>query len=272
MNAEHLVAAQRELRASLLDRPYIAWHPARDLAARLMLHLDDAEFCWQFATRWLRDALDADRVDGGFAAPAHRVYRPHAESRRTDRDVPTMLGAAIDGTDRGIQCVWLAQRAVVFRDVEQDPRLGAGLRGSLLASGVRNTIAAGLVHQGTALGLLCADWMECRVDECDVRREHFQEVVGGVLTPVLAAARRLGAEPAIFSQLTPAERRVAELVATGLSYKEIARRLDRSLSTIDHQLRSVRRKVGAPSTKRLVRILADQLAADSTPPQAANAS
>jgi DNA-binding CsgD family transcriptional regulator len=41
------------------------------------------------------------------------------------------------------------------------------------------------------------------------------------------------------------------------------------VSTIDHQLRSVRRKLGARSNGRLVRMLADQLAAA---PQAASAS
>jgi DNA-binding CsgD family transcriptional regulator len=59
----------------------------------------------------------------------------------------------------------------------------------------------------------------------------------------------------VLAQLTPAERRVAELVAMGLSYKEVARRLGRSLSTIDHQLRSIRGKVVAASTARLVRLL-----------------
>ena len=63
-------------------------------------------------------------------------------------------------------------------------------------------------------------------------------------------------------QLTPAERRVAELAATGMSYKEIARRLDRSFSTIDHQLRSVRRKLGARSAGRLVRKLAPRVPHD----------
>jgi DNA-binding CsgD family transcriptional regulator len=75
--------------------------------------------------------------------------------------------------------------------------------------------------------------------------------------------------PPLLAKLTPAERRVAELVAAGLSYKEIARRLDRSVSTIDHQLRSVRFKLGARSNSRLVRLLADQLAAA---PQAASGS
>jgi DNA-binding CsgD family transcriptional regulator len=57
-----------------------------------------------------------------------------------------------------------------------------------------------------------------------------------------------------------------------LSYKEIARRLDRSLSTIDHQLRSVRGKLGARSTARLVRMLSGQLGDDAVPPQAASRS
>ncbi|HVQ03826.1 MAG TPA: helix-turn-helix transcriptional regulator [Burkholderiaceae bacterium] len=269
MNAEHLVEAQRELRTRLLDREHVAWHPARELAARLLLHLDDTQFCWQFATEWLRDALDADRVDGGFGAPALPVYRPHAEARRITREVPSMLGASIDAFDRGVRCVWSAEGAVVFRDVEQDPRLGTGLRDSLLASGMRNTIASALVHQGTPLGLVCADWMERRVDDADGRCERFQQVARVVLSPILATSRRLGMEPSLLTRLSPAERRVAELVAAGLSYKEIARRLDRSVSTIDHQLRSVRRKLGARSNSRLVRMLADQLAAA---PQAASGS
>ena len=82
-----------------------------------------------------------------------------------------------------------------------------------------------------------------------------------MLSPILAASRRLGMEPSVLARLAAAERRVAELVAAGLSYKEIARRLDRSVSTIDHQLRSVRRKLGARSNSRLVRLLADQNAA-----------
>ena len=51
--------------------------------------------------------------------------------------------------------------------------------------------------------------------------------------------------------LTPAERMVARLVAEGLSYKEVARKLKRSFSTVDHQLRSIRAKLGATSTARL---------------------
>jgi DNA-binding NarL/FixJ family response regulator len=58
-----------------------------------------------------------------------------------------------------------------------------------------------------------------------------------------------------FRILTAAERAVARLAVDGLSYKEIARRLDRSVSTVDHQLRSARSKLGVRSTARLVNLM-----------------
>jgi len=55
--------------------------------------------------------------------------------------------------------------------------------------------------------------------------------------------------------LTAAELKVAQLVVNGLSYKEVARQLKRSLSTVDHQLRSIREKTGAASTAALIHLL-----------------
>ena len=59
-----------------------------------------------------------------------------------------------------------------------------------------------------------------------------------------------------------------------MSYKEIARHLNRSFSTVDHQLRSVRTKLGVRSTSRLVRLLSDQAfaAVGSDAPHAASGS
>lgn len=289
MDAEHLLELQRALRGTLLDSPRIAWRPARDLAAHLLLHLDDTQVCWQLAVEWLRDAFDADRVDAGFASPWQATYRPQAEARRSSRPVPSMTDASIDVTDAGIQDVWASPRIVLFRDVEQERRFGAHLRSSLLALGARNVLATALWHRGAPVGMACADWMERRVDASDARCWHFQELVA-VLGPVMGAARSLqddgpdarrrsmqagaGGGPDPLAELTPAERKVALLVATGMSYKEIARHLNRSFSTVDHQLRSVRTKLGVRSTSRLVRLLSDQAfaAGGSDAPHAASGS
>jgi len=279
MDAEHFLELQRDLRASLLGRSQIAWRPARDLAAHLLLHLDDAEFCLQFAVHWLRDAFDADRVGAGFASPRQAIYRPQAEALRPTRPMPSMTGAPIDATDTGVQRVWSSARVALFRDVGQERSFGTALRASLLAYGSRNILATALWDGRAAVGLACADWMESRVDAGDRRCARFDEVATLVLGPVLGAARSLQrdtcdaahahpcgiAGPAPLSQLTPAERRVAQLAAAGMSYKEIARHLNRSFSTVDHQLRSIRMKLGVASTGRLIRVLSSE---SSAAPQA----
>jgi len=106
------------------------------------------------------------------------------------------------------------------------------------------------------------------VDASDARCAQLQELSDHVLGPIVTAARLLENDAAVAEQaaggtargalrdLTPAERRVAQLAATAMSYKEIARHLNRSFSTVDHQLRSVRRKLGVRSAGRLVRLLA----------------
>jgi DNA-binding CsgD family transcriptional regulator len=178
-----------------------------------------------------------------------------------------MVGAPIDAADGGVQRVWASRRVVVYRDVAQERGMGERLRASLLGVGSRNILATALRDHGQPVGLTCADWMDCTVDAADSRCLRLQELSDHVLGPIISAARGLEEDAAAdagldgeatiaLRQLTPAERRVAELAATGMSYKEIARRLNRSFSTIDHQLRSVRRKLGARSAGRLVRTLA----------------
>lgn len=275
IDAEHLIELQRELRERLLKRRQITWRPARDLAAHMLLHLDDANGCLEVAVQWMRDAFDADRVDAGFGAPQDVVYRPQAEALRSTRSVPSMVGAPIDAADGGVQRVWASRRVVVYRDIAQERRMGAGLRASLLGMGSRSIMATALRDRGPPVGLTCTDWMDRTVDATDSRCVRLQELSDHVLGPIISAARSLNegavADAALgeralvaLRDLTPAERRVAELAATGMSYKEIARRLNRSVSTIDHQLRSVRRKLGARSAGRLVRILAPRAAQDSS--------
>jgi DNA-binding CsgD family transcriptional regulator len=275
IHAEHVLELQRELRQRLLDHRRIAWRPARDLAAHMLLHLDDANGCLELAVQWMRDAFDADRVDAGFGDPRDVVYRPQAEALRSTRSVPSMVGAPIDAADGGVQRVWASRRVVVFRDIAQERGMGERLRASLLGVGSRSIIATSLRDHGRPVGLTCADWMDCTVDATDSRCMRLQELSEHVLGPIITAARSLdedaaadagldGEAPLVLRYLTPAERRVAELAATGMSYKEIARRLNRSFSTIDHQLRSVRRKLGAPSAGRLVRKLAPSASHDRT--------
>ncbi|QBY55445.1 LuxR C-terminal-related transcriptional regulator [Cupriavidus oxalaticus] len=271
MHDDQVLAAQRALRRTLFDGgDAIPWAAARDLAARLLLYLEDPRACWQLTVDWLREQLDADRVDGGFggymlSASERRDYTPLAESQRQSLVLHSVLGNCFDAGDPSICTVWHRRGPTAFADVSQQREMTPAMRRDLLHAGTAAKIALPLYDGPRPVGLLCADWHRAEprwnAEVCN----QIGLLGSTLLGPVLAISSHLSAldgeaAPAAalhdLEKLTPAERRVAELVAEGLSYKEVARQLGRSLSTVDHHLRSIRQKLDVGSTARLVRLLA----------------
>lgn len=296
MNDDAILQRQRSLRRQLFEGSgAIRWRPGRELAAQLLLYLDDPRACWQLTADWLRDTLDADRVDGGFggyvdSSGAVHDYIVVSEAQRSSLPLPSVMGWRFDATDPGLSAVWsdAAPALTLIRDVSQERAMSERLRGALRGVSTAAKLALPVRNAQQPLGLICADWHRSaprwNAEVCNQLGSFADEALG----PVLAAAnqamlpmdeapdaeRPLGpsttdalvgradstaALQAAMAQLTPAERRVAQLVANGLSYKEVARQLGRSLSTVDHQLRSIRDKLGVRSTARLVHLLGQAL-------------
>ena len=263
VDAQGLFLLQADLRDRLLRRGRLA-PEERGLAAEMLLYLDDLPGCWAVCADWLLARTAADRVDAGFATAADPVYVPRLERRQRDAELPSVLGARFDARQEAIRAVWAAPRAVVYQDAANEPRIQGEVRSLLLAARTRSKIAVAIRDRGRDLGLLCMD--SGRAFAWDARAcEGMDRVAREVMAPVLSAALELEqgrtqvpaapAAPARLPGLTAAESRVAQLVLAGCSYKEIARKLDRSCSTIDHQLRSIRAKLGVNSTAKLVREL-----------------
>lgn len=292
MDDDDFLRIQRELRSRLFEgSAAIRWRPGRELAAQLLLYLDDVAACWRLTTEWLRDTLDADRVDGGYGGflgrnGEGRSYVVMAEARRSSMALPSVLGIRFDAADPSIRNVWTDPGVSPIADISQARSFSADMRGALQALGTSAKLAMPLRDGSRPVGLLCADW-HLRAPSWDAQAcEQMSILARHVLGPLFAAAERIAHERADaiddrsgreawelvvsgapqrgagnlpaddLSLLTPAELKVARLVARGLSYKEVARQLDRSLSTVDHQLRRIREKLGARSTARLVRLLA----------------
>lgn len=264
-----LMNEQRHWRQKLLEGPQaLRWRPARELAAQLLLYLDDPAACWRFTTDWMLETLRADRIDAGLggyalAGAVPRDYVVLAETRRPGRTMASMLGQRFGAGEQGVREVWQRRMGLAVPSVARERSMGEPLRERLLRSGAAAKMALPLRAAGP-VGLICADWQHESPPWPGEVCHELPALAGTVIGPLLALAHELTEAPApsasaaphpVLAQLTPAERRVAELVALGLSYKDVARRLGRSLSTIDHQLRSIRGKVGVASTARLVRLL-----------------
>lgn len=268
MNSEAILQEQRRLRGSLLDkRRDDRMSGASDLVAHMLLYLDDAEQCWKLALEWLRRVLDADRVDGGFADPNRDIYTPQAEFIRGTLQMPSSVGAVFDAREASMRSVWASSQAVVFEDVAADARFSPHLRTQLLSLNARAKLAVPLRGGNDPIGLICCDWTRERPRRSADPCREISELAVGVLSPIFSAVynavsdREEGhgcaAPPA---RLTPSELKVARLAACGMSYKEIARQLNRSFSTVDHRLRGIREKLGARSTARMISMLPDLLA------------
>lgn len=274
-----VLATQRRLRTRLLDRGAIRYLHARDLAAHMLLYLDDLPGCWSIATNWLRAELRCQRVDTGFGMREAKDYFPgFAEAKDANYDVPSFgCGRAVDNRDIAMQAMWLDPRPLIFADIKQDNRIKMRLRQRLSGARTKSKFAWALRTGRGTYGLICADWTEHFVPWESGLYDCFEQTVADVLSPIIAVAKgiadqdsagrdRQGGYPLALSPglpgsgrpagLTDSEVAVARLVARGLSYKEIARIRQRSLSTIDHQLRSIRQKTGVSSTSALVSLLA----------------
>lgn len=261
---ERIYVKQRQLRGSLLDQPgSIAHTSARDLASELLLYLDDSKACWMLATNRLRAILSVERVDGGFARPGDRHYHPgQSESLADGEEIPSLNGIAVSNTEAGMRRLWHSPKPVVFRSIREERAFGYQLRADLEQTGATTKMAFALLDETGPFALLCADRVKRGEPEWrSWQYELFEEMSKAVLSPILGAALSLSDDASqagsdILGSLSKAECRVAELASMGMSYKEVARTLNRSVYTIDHQLRRIREKLGIETHAKLIRFLA----------------
>lgn len=264
-NPDDYVALQRGLRRRLLNQSAVPWAEGRDLAAHLLLNLDDLQASWRCTIEWLSRYLSCARADGGAACPADLVYRPGAcEVFDENTAIASLKGVMVDNRHAGMQRLWHTRRTLACEEVSQETRFSSQLREDLVAAGTHRKLARSLWDGKRALGLVCIDRVADQSAWEQRVYERFESACVDVVEPVLGAAFRLRDDALAICvkvdetsrTLTPAEQEVALLARDGLRYKQIASQLGRSFSTVDHQLRSIRQKLGVKNHAALVRVLA----------------
>lgn len=256
-----LAEPQTRLRDRLLDRHNIQRRECRDLAARLLLYIDDTRTMFDVCLEWLNECLEADRADVGLLVKGKSYYSPSSQHfQPLHSEMPSVLGASFPISDSMITTVLLASAPLVLNDIRLDLRMHPAMREQLLAFGVHHKLSVALRAGSSTIGLLCLDRGRDAPPWGDAARDLLQTVAHDLLQPIFCEligndCLRLDGDaqdrPAPERALTQAEKRVARLVLEGCSYKEIARQLGRSKSTVDHQLRSLRSKLGVHSTPKL---------------------
>lgn len=273
---EMIYTKQRHLRSTLLDRKVpTEYAAARDLASELLLYLDDSRACWMLAADRLRTILAVERVDGGFATPGDQRYHPgQSESLSDAEEIPSLSGITVSNTEEGMRVLWNSPKPVVFRSIREERAFGPRLRSDLDRAGVSTKMAFALHDESGPFALLCADRVKRGDPEWKTWQYGLFESTSELfLSPILGALFALHKQSAMqgdgaLATLSKAERKVAELVSRGMSYKEIARTINRSVYTVDHHLRNIRVKLGIGSHAKLTSFLSAhcRAAADASVP------
>ncbi len=257
IDAGLLLDTQRKLRDLVLSKNATLKHKhLRDVAAHMLVFMDDFSCCWQLATDAARGELDVDRMDGGLGRPNDETYYPaYVQSVRDDDESLALFAAPMNNRNTAFQAVWNADCPLIFNNVQEDARIDGALREQMCQASAFGKMSSALRYENRAFGIVCADrthekgrWSVRDVD-------YFVELVQKVLSPILYASHLISERGDVRLKkdgLSDAECEVLQLAAEGKSYKEIAFILSKSVSTIDHQLRSARRKYNVHSTPRLV--------------------
>jgi DNA-binding CsgD family transcriptional regulator len=226
-----------------------------DCGAHMLLYFNEPQIMQQIGFQHLMERFAATRVDLGFGTPHEPKYRICAGQRRSDCNVPDMLGVIWPNQDRSIQSVWQSRRTV-YLDVRHDPILRE-VRPALESVRTRVKMARRLEHGNRSFGMICIDQTEERRQWNDSDLAYLDQFVLGFLSPILALSHFSQSESR--RSLTPTECAVVRLAALGMSYKEIAAELQKSPNTVDNQLRKIRKRFGVRNQIELVRACANFL-------------
>jgi DNA-binding CsgD family transcriptional regulator len=222
----------------------------------MLLYIDQSNTLLEIGISYLVRTLAVCRGDAGVTTPSLPAYTPTAVYLDPRRDAPTMLGVCIPNKHPTLQMVWHTNGPVLFEQVEQNPVID-DLREALIGLRSRSMVARRLEHHNTMLGVICLDHTEeshtWKPNELALIDDFCQEFLAPILSYSLQLSKRLPPTQTP-NVLTAAEREVVRLAATGLTYSEIAAILNKSVRTVDNQLRSAREKLGARNQTDLVRL------------------
>jgi DNA-binding CsgD family transcriptional regulator len=226
-----------------------------DCAAHMLLYWGQPQMMREIALRHLLERFAATRVDLGAGSPYAPRHQACTVQRRTDCNVPDVLGVTWPNQHRCLQTIWQSKKAI-FLDVRQDPVVDR-LRPELDRLRTRVKLARRLEHCNRSFGIVCIDHTEEHRGWNSADQIYLDQFVVDFLSPIIAESRFR--EPSEYGALTAAERSVVRLAAHGLSYKEIAAALNKSPNTVDNQLRKIRKKFRVRNQVELARACADLL-------------
>jgi DNA-binding CsgD family transcriptional regulator len=225
-----------------------------DCVARMIISIENPRDTVRIALEFLGRSLNVCRADAGFATPTDIQYSPISEFINKELKSPTLENFIISNQHASMQKVWQESHPVKYEDIEHNPEL-EGVRSPLTEIKCKSMLMQRLVWDGEPIGISCVDhtthnhiWTEEEVD--------FMHHFCTTFFAPLAGISNYWHNPTLhqmFKKPSKSELEAIELAAKGMSYKQIADQLGKSVRTIDNQLRAARERLNVSNQVELIK-------------------
>lgn len=223
-------------------------------ASQMILYIDNPKEVVRIGLQYLVSELSVCRADAGFATPLHPSYTPIAEFCNPNTNPPSITGLVIPNHHQAMQLIWNSSVPVKYEKVEDNEALG-DLRPPLINAGCKSMLLNKLMWGDEPIGIACIDYT-VHDHEWSMLEIKFMETFCAIFLGPLAAISNYWFNPkmhSMFSKPTDSELVAIRLAASGLSYKQIANKLGKSIRTVENQFRNARKRLGARNQIELIK-------------------
>ena len=225
-----------------------------DCVAHMILVIENPTETVRIALSYLGSHLDTCRADAGFAVPTDREYTPLAEYCSEDSKPPSVADFVISNQHEVMQRVWRSRIPVKYEYIATNPQL-IEVRDILDAINSKSMMLQRLVWDKDPIGITCVDHT-LKEHEWDDTEVNFMHQFCTKFFAPLAGISNYWHNPTMhqmFKKPSESELNAIRLAADGLSYKKIAEELNKSVRTIENQLRNARSRLNATNQAELIK-------------------
>lgn len=224
-----------------------------DCVARMIISIESPKDTVRIALEYMGRSLNVCRADAGFATPTDINYSPLSEYSNLSSHAPTLENFTMSNQHPCMQKVWQENTPVKYEDVENNPLL-EGIREPLIEINCKSMLMQRLVWDGEPIGISCVDHSKKNHNWTDDEVNFMHQFCTTFFAP-LAGISNYWHNPTLhqmFKKPSKSELDAIRLAAKGLSYKQIADELGKSVRTIDNQLRDARKRLNVTNQVELI--------------------
>ncbi len=246
--------SKRSLKQHFLDANREAFpQDTLNCVAHLILSIENPDEMMMIALEFMVKKMQACRADMGFLKPIDRIYKPISIYYNAISAPPVCTDTVFYNQDSVFQKTWHQRLPVACDNVQSNPLLNDSRR-KFESIQSKSILFQRLIWDRNPVGITCIDFTHEQHVWTPTEIHFMGEFSETFLGPLLGISHYWH-DPEKYQSVkrpTHSELTAIRLAAKGLSYKQIADELGKSIRTIENQLRSARDTLNAANQADLI--------------------